>query len=131
MINLSKRWWYAIRAVMYVAKEDKLLKVSDIWIAQKIPESLLRRLIARLEKVWILKTVKWRNGGVVLWKELKEISVYDILFSVWEKLSIRSCSVWVECDNSDLCVSSNLMNNLQKWFNTLLKINTLDKLLNK
>lgn len=131
MIKLSKKWGYALKSVMYIAWKNTLLKVNEIAIAQNISLSLLRRIIADLEKTWILKTIKWRNGWVIIWKDLSKISVYDILFSVWEELSIRECSNWIICDNDDSCLTVNLIKNLQKWFNGLLKINTIDKLIGK
>lgn len=131
MIKLSKKWGYALKAVMYLAQNNILLKVNEIATSQNISESLLRRIIADLEKTWILKTIKWRNWGILIWKDLSAISVYDILSSVWEELSIRECSSWIICDNNDNCLTVNLIKNLQKWFNGLLKINTLDKLVGK
>jgi len=131
MIKLSKQWSYALKAVIFIAKTDTLLKVSDISCDLKISLWMLRRIIADLEKWWILKTIKWRNWWVKIWKKLIEISVYDILYHSWEELSIRDCTNWIECDNKSNCSTIWLMKWLQRWFNTLLKINTLDKLVRK
>jgi Rrf2 family protein len=131
MIKLSKKWGYALKTVIYLAWKDILLKVNEVSVAQNISESLLRRIIADLEKTWILITIKWRNGWVKIWKDLSKISVYDILYSVWEELSIRDCSKWIICYNNDNCLTVNLIKNLQKWFNGILKINTIDKLVKK
>jgi len=131
MIKLSKKWSYALKAVLHIAKKDTLLKVSDISSELNISLWMLRRIIADLEKWWIVKTIKWRNGWVIMWKDLKEISVYDILLDAWEELSIRDCTKWVQCDNKSNCSTIWLMRWLQRWFNTLLKINTLDKLIKK
>lgn len=131
MIKLSKQWSYALKAVIYIAKKDCLLKVADISKELKISIWMLRRIIAGLEKGGVLKTVKWRNWWVTIWKELNEISVYDILLYSGEELSIRDCTRWVACDNRFNCSTVWLMRWLQKGFNTLLKINTLDKLVRK
>lgn len=131
MIKLSKKWSYALKAVIYIAWENRLLKVKDISISQNISISMLRRIIADLEKTWILTTIKWRNGWVKIWKNLAIISVYDILFSVWENLWISNCSTWLKCNNVWECLTSGLVQNLQKWFNGLLKINTIDKIIKK
>ncbi len=129
MIKLSKKWSYALKAVLLIAKKNKLLKVSDISSELNISLWMLRRIIADLEKWWILETIKWRNWGVKMWKNLEDISVYDILYFSWEELSIRDCTKWIDCDNKSNCSTMWLMRWLQKWFNTLLKINTLDKLI--
>jgi len=131
MIKLSKTWSYALKAVVYIAKKWDLVKVADISNDLKISLWMLRRIIADLEKWWIIETVKGRNWWVTIWKQLNEISVYDILFYSWEELSIRDCTKWIECWNRATCSTSWLLRWLQKWFNTLLKINTLDRLVKK
>lgn len=131
MIKLSKKWSYSLKAVLYIAKKNILLNVSKISIELNISLWMLRRIIADLEKAWILKTIKWRNWWVMIWKKIDEISVYDILFSSWEELFIRDCTRWIECNNKTNCSTIWLMKWLQRWFNTLLKINTLDKLIKR
>ena len=132
MIKLSKKWWYALKAIIYVAtKNPKLIKILDISKDLDISESLLRRIISECEKSWILITLKWRTWGVRIWMELNDISVYDILNSVWEELWISDCTKWVICDNSDNCSTTSLFWNLQKSFNWILKLQTLDKIIKK
>jgi DNA-binding IscR family transcriptional regulator len=90
---------------------------------------MVRRIVADLEKSGILTTVKWRNGGVKLWKKIHEISVYDVLYSIWEELWISECTRGEFCDRVDDCSTTSLLWNLQKWFHSLLKLNTLDKII--
>ena len=132
MIKLSKKWSYALKATLYIAeKNPKLVKILDIANDLKISESLLRRIISELEKSAILMTVKGRNGGVNLGMELEDISVYDILNSIWEELWVSDCTKWISCDNLDNCSTTNLFWNLQKSFNWILKLQTLDKIIKK
>jgi len=106
-----------------------LVKITDISHSADISEGMVRRIVADLEKSGILTTVKWRNGGVKLWKKIHEISVYDILYSIWEELWITECTRWEFCDRVDDCSTTSLLWNLQKWFHSLLKLNTLDKII--
>ena len=129
MIRLSKKWSYALKSVIYVAKNNELVKITDISHSADISEWMVRRIVADLEKSGILTTVKWRNGGVKLWKKIHEISVYDILYSIWEELWITECTRWEFCDRVDDCSTTSLLWNLQKWFHSLLKLNTLDKII--
>ena len=82
-----------------------------------------------LDKSWILLTVKGRVWGVRLWMELKDISVYDILNSIWEELWITDCTKWLMCENSEVCSTTTLFWNLQKSFNWILKLQTIDKII--
>lgn len=130
MIKLSKKWSYALKAIIFIArKTPKLIKIKDISKEENISDALLRRIIANLEKSWILITIKWRNGWVKLWKEIKTISIYSILESIWEELWITDCTKWEYCDKTSTCSTTNILWDLQKWFNSLLKIYTLDKII--
>lgn len=129
MLKLSKKWWYALKSVLYISEnKQSLIKIIDLSKDLNISESLLRRIISDLEKFWIVITVKGRLWWVSLWKELNKISVYDILLSIWEELWITDCTKWVSCKNIEICSTTNLLWNLQKSFNGILKLYTLDKI---
>ena len=107
---------------------NQQVKIADISEKLKISEWMLRRIIADLERSGIVVTTQWRNGWVNIWKSLTLISVYDILLSVGEELSIRECTKWEYCEHKDMCSTTDIFVNLQRGFNSLLKMNTLDKI---
>lgn len=129
MIKLSKKWSYTLKAVIYIAKKNDLVNITEVSESEKISLSMLRRIIAELEKSGIIETIKWRSWWIILWKKTHQISVFDILNSVWEELWITDCTKWLECENSNNCSTEKLLWNLQKGFNTLLHIYTLDKIM--
>jgi len=129
MIKLSKKWSYWLKAVLYIYKNNsENINIKDISISEKIPEVFLRRIISDLEKASILQTKKWRNWWVSLWKQAKDISLYDIFFALWEELSVSDCSAWLDCINKHDCLTTSIFANLQKSFNGILKMQTLDKM---
>jgi len=130
MLKVSKKWWYALKAVIYVAENDeKFMKINDLSKDLDISESLLRRIVSDLEKSWILMTIKGRAWWVKLWMDTSDISVYDILNSIWEELWVSDCTKWLFCDNKNNCWTTSLFSNLQKSFNAILKLQTLDKII--
>ena len=130
MLKVSKKWWYALKAVLYVAENNnELIKISNLSNNLNISESLLRRIISDLDKSGIVMTIKWRVWWVRLWLETKDISVYDILNSVGEELWIADCTKWLMCENSENCSTTTLFWNLQKSFNWILKLQTIDKII--
>lgn len=132
MLKLSKKWTYAVKAMIYIATSHKeLVHVSDIAKDECISESLLRRIIADLDRSELLETVKWRNGGVKLRKKTQHISLFQILDASWEELGISECSKWNDCDNHENCTTTQLFWQLQTGFNSLLKMYTLDKIIKK
>ena len=129
MIKLSTKWDYALKAVIYLLNNaDKKVKIGEISNNRDISESLLRRIIADLEKWKIITTYKWRNWWIQISKDFKNISIYDVLLAVWEELWVSNCSMWFSCENAEECSTSYLYNELQKWFNGILKLYTLDKI---
>ena len=128
MIKLSSKWNYAVKAIVFLINNNNLVNISEISKKEWISESLLRRIIADLEKSWIVNTIKWRNWWIKITQDLSKISLYDVLSSVWEDLWIRDCSWWLWCLNNDNCSTYSLYLELQKWFNWILKLYTLDKI---
>lgn len=132
MIKLSTKGDYAIKTIIYLLWNNNcLVKISEISSSQKISESLLRRVVADMERSSIIETVKWRNGWIKISKSLNSISLYDILLSVWEELWISNCTKWISCDNHSNCYTTDLYSLVQKGFNWVLKIYTLDKIQKK
>lgn len=128
MLKLSQTGYYALHAVIYTAEHREfLVKIKDISDELRISEALLRRIIAELEKAGILITSRGRNGGISLAKEPNKITVYDILEACWEELGIRDCTKWVQCDNQASCTTTEVLTWIQRGFNALLRMYTLDK----
>lgn len=130
MLKISKKGWYALKATLYIAENNtNLIKITDLSNTLNISESLLRRIISDLDKSWILMTIKGRIWWVKLGMDIKDISTYDILNSVWEELWIANCTKWLMCENFEKCSTTELFWNLQKSFNWILKLQTLDKII--
>jgi Rrf2 family protein len=91
----------------------------------------LRRVIAELERAGIVKTYKWRNGGVIIEKSLKTISIFDVLLAVWEELWVSDCSKGLDCEKVESCYTFPIYTELQKGINGILKLYTLDKIAKK
>lgn len=128
MIRLSQTWYYALQAVIFIAwHQESLVKIRDISESEHMSESLLRRIIADLEKADILVTIRGRNGGISLSRDISKISVYDVLEASGEELGIRDCTKGIECVNKEGCTTTDVLSNIQRWFNSLLKMYTLDK----
>ena len=130
MLKLSKKWNYALKTIIYLANSgnNSFLKIATISKDLNISESLLRRIISELEKSGIVKTAKGRNWWIQIWKNFSEISVFDVLLAVDEELGITDCTKWLFCENHQNCDTTTVYKNLQKWFNWILKLYTLDKI---
>lgn len=131
MIKLSRTWDDALKAVCYITDRDDLVQIREIAEHEKISETCLRRIIADLNTGGILTTIRGRGGGVKLAKKPEKISVYDIFVAVWEEVGITDCTRGDTCEKIDTCYTTDVLGNLQRWFNALLKMQTLDKIIKK
>jgi len=131
MIKLSKTWDDALKALCYIADKWELVQIRDIVASQGMSETCLRRIIPELQKAWILLSKQGRWGWVMLAKVPDTISLYDIFVAVGEEIWISDCTKNIYCEKKTDCYTTNALWNLQRWFNSLLKMQTLDKIMNK
>ena len=80
MIALSKKLFYAVEAVLYVAYNAGGSPISgrDIAECQGLPPRYLEQLLQKLVRGNILRGVRGPHGGYVLAREKRRISVGDI-----------------------------------------------------
>ena len=131
MIKLSQTWDDALKALCYIADKEGLVHIKDIAVSQGMSETCLRRIIPELHKAGILITKQGRGGWVTLGMEAAQISLYDIFLAVGEEIGITDCTKDIYCDKKWECYTTDILWNLQRGFNSLLKIHTLDKIVKK
>lgn len=80
MITSSRKLFYAVEAVLFIAYNAASGPISSRDIAEKqgLPPRYLEQLMQRLVRAGILRGVRGPNGGYVLAKEKRRISVGDI-----------------------------------------------------
>ena len=131
MIKLSQTWDDALKALCYIADTGGLVQIKDIVLDQWMSETCLRRIIPDLHKAGILIAKQWRWGGVVLAMEASQISLYDIFLAVGEEIGITDCTKDIYCEKKSDCYTTDILWNLQRGINSLLKMQTLDKIIKK
>jgi len=131
MIKLSQTWDDALKAICYIADRWDLVQIKDIVAHEGMSETCLRRIVADLNTGGILKTTQGRGWGVRLARTPETISVYDIFLAVGEEMGITNCTKDLHCDKKDDCYTTDVLWNLQRGFNSLLKLQTLDRIIKK
>lgn len=122
MLKLSARSEYSMILVRHLLKFNEYKKISEISTETWLKEPILRKIVNKLEKAWIISSNKWRNGWILIIQ--KEISVYDLLSIMWEDLSVAVCTNKVCSKNKD-CAINPIIANLQRWLDAVLKITKL------
>lgn len=112
-MKLSTKGRYGLRAMIDLAdySEEMPQSISNIATRQSISDSYLEQLMAKLKKAGLIKSIRGAQGGYVLAKDSKDISVGDILRALEGDLSPVKCGDLdgnSGCSGSDCCVTKNV-----------------------
>lgn len=112
-LKLSTKGRYGLRAMIDLAdySEETPQSITNIAMRQSISDSYLEQLMAKLKKAGLIESIRGAQGGYVLAKPSKDISVGDILRALEGDLSPVKCSELdgnSGCSGSDCCVTKNV-----------------------
>ena len=102
-MKLSTKGRYGLRAMVDLADhcERAPVSISAISARQDISVSYLEQLLAKLRKAGLVKSVRGAQGGYVLTREAKEISVGEILMALEGDLTPVNCSELARDENTE------------------------------
>ncbi|MCM1156985.1 MAG: Rrf2 family transcriptional regulator [Bacteroidales bacterium] len=112
-MKLSTKGRYGLRAMIDLAdfSEETPQSIANIAARQSISDSYLEQLMAKLKKAGLIAGIRGSQGGYVLAKASREISVGDILRALEGDLSPVNCTGLKgesECSGSKTCVTRNV-----------------------
>jgi len=95
MLRLSKRADYALIAMKHLAQRQDAASSSarEIAGAYDIPIELMAKVLQKLVRTGLLRSLQGTRGGYVLGKPSQSISVGDIIEAIDGPLSVTACSV--------------------------------------
>jgi Rrf2 family cysteine metabolism transcriptional repressor len=81
MVGISSKTVYAIAALQQLGEiqENEVLKIKEIAAKASIPQNFLEQILLELKKQGLLISVKGAYGGYKLAKELKDITLKDVV----------------------------------------------------
>lgn len=81
MIGISSKTIYAIAALQELDSipDNEVLKIKEIAANASIPQNFLEQILLELKKQGILTSLKGAHGGYKLAKDLKDITLKDVL----------------------------------------------------
>jgi len=91
---LSQKCQYAVRAVFELAKRQGTgaIKISEIAEAQVIPTRFLENILNNLKRAGFVESVRGKDGGYLLARSAKELTVGEIVRSVEGPLRPVECA---------------------------------------
>lgn len=131
---LSKKTKYGIKALTFIAKQEKGVKtqIATISESENISHKFLESILLTLRKAGILGSKKGKGGGYYLLKEATEIKMTDVIRTLEGPIAMVPCvslNFYEKCDDcpdENACSVHKLMiqvrdNTLKVLRNTTLK----------
>ena len=132
-MKLSTKGRYGLRALIDLAQNSKETPVSitSISARQDLSERYLEQLMSMLKKAGLVESVRGAGGGYVLAKDIKEISVGDVLRALEGSLEPVECAGLEPdggCRASDNCVTKYVWQRINESINRTVDEIMLDQL---
>ena len=108
-MKISTKGKYGLRAMIDLAQysEQEAVSISSIAQRQKISESYLEQLVAKLKKAGLVVSIRGAAGGYRLARPAAGISVGDVLRALEGDIRAVICTAQTEegCEGEELCVT--------------------------
>lgn len=93
MIGISNKTIYAIAALQELGSipDKEVLKIKEIAANASIPQNFLEQILLELKKQGILTSIKGAYGGYRLAKDLKDITLKDVVLILESDIFSDSC----------------------------------------
>lgn len=108
---------YCLRALLYMAREKKrLVSVSELVRALKIPRPFLRKILQALNKKGVLASQKGSGGGFRLVKPAKDLYLLDVANIFQGKIKLNECLFKKKiCPNIRNCRLKKELDNIEEY----------------
>jgi Rrf2 family transcriptional regulator, nitric oxide-sensitive transcriptional repressor len=126
MISITAE--YALRAVVVLAKAKEPMKTKDVAEVSQVPREYLAKIVQLLAKGDIIDSKKGRGGGISLARDLKNISLFDVIRVVDPFRHYETCPFKIKEHKGGLCPLHHHLESMIQDTETAFKKTTLDTL---
>lgn len=126
-MKLSTKGRYGVKAMVELAINYGATPTSikTISAKQNISECYLEQLFAPLRKAKLINSIRGAQGGYVLNKEPKNITVAEVIYILEGPIEIADCIEGDTCDNVDFCATRLLWEKIKNSIDDVMKSITL------
>jgi len=124
---LSTKGRYGLKAIFELSLNYGFGPVSLKKISKKynISENYLEQLFAKLKKKGYIKTVRGAQGGYLLAKDPKDITVGMILRTLEGEITTSECLGKEVCSRESICATRSIFGKIEKSINDVIDNITL------
>lgn len=123
MLKIPKSVEYAFLALKYVAENDNHVSVKEISQKVNIPYDLLAKIMQRLVKQNIIKSVQGTKGGYILASPADSIKLSCVIAALDQGIQMTDCMVEnptvTDCKRVETCCLVNPVKQIQLRINNL------------
>lgn len=134
MLRLSRTSEYAIRGLVILASIscDEPVTIEEVSKSDNMPPNFLAKIFQTLSKKGILRSVRGREGGVVLAKPPEQISLLEVIEAVEGPIILTTCLLFKDfCPRLKICPLHDVWNDGLERFTLGLKDTNIKQLVEK
>ena len=114
-MRLTTKGRFAVTAILDLAMQrSSPVKLAEISERQQISLSYLEQLFAKLRQRKLVDSVRGPGGGYCLARNMKHVSVADIILAVDEPIDSTQCGGKENCHNDKKCMIHDLWRELNE-----------------
>lgn len=126
-MKLSTKGRYGVRAMIDLALnyEDVPISIKSISERQNISEYYLEQLFSTLRKANLIKSIRGAQGGYLLSRETKDITIAEIIETLEGPVELSNCLSTGICENMEFCSTRLLWARIKESIENVTKTTTL------
>ncbi|GAA0722063.1 Rrf2 family transcriptional regulator [Clostridium malenominatum] len=130
-MKLSTKGRYGVKAMVDLAINcgDEPVSIKTISERQNISEYYLEQLFAVLRKGDIIKSIRGAQGGYILSREPKDISIAEIIELLEGPVALSDCISEDSCENTNCCPTRLLWVRIKESIENVTRSTTLQDLI--
>ena len=125
VFSLSEAASIAIHSMVLIARAENSLNVIKIAEMTGFSKNHIAKVLQRLVKNELLKSVRGPAGGFTLRKKPVEVTLLEVYESIEGPMEITDCPLSYEICNFNQCVMGNVVNKMTLEFKKFLQEQTL------
>ncbi len=130
-MRISRSGEYGLKGLVFLASQpaDRLFLVSEISKREKVPRPFLAKILQRLSKTGLLKSVRGVKGGFTLGKPAHKITMREVLEALDGPIALNRCLIREgECKREEVCPIHPIWEKAQKQLLCLFENTTINDL---
>jgi Rrf2 family protein len=130
-MQLTMTGEYAIRTMVHLSRlaPGTVVQIADISVSWDIPETFLRKIVARLARAGLVRSSRGVGGGVALARPAERITLLEVVEQIEGPLSLNRCLIEPQsCTRTTHCAVHSVWSEAQELLRTQLGSKTFAEL---